>query len=307
MTSARQDRDGAGTVRGDDRRRARSDPIGPRIGRTVLAALCVLWVDGTSARAAEEKLDLGMVSDSPSKTIKRFTPLHDYLAGKGLPMGKIVNAQSISSLVSLIKEGKVDLVFESPNGAVQIMEATGAVPVLIREKDGIREYNSVIFVNDGSPIQRLEDLVGKVITFEDPESTSSYVLPRRLLTNAGLQVVESAEPVPGKVAYYFSRGDDNVLAHVKLGRADAGGMDRGAVAKHPQFRALAPESGYVPRHVLLARDGVDYGQLKEALLRMAADPSASGVLEAAETPTGFSAFNGDPGEVMDEVKASLGL
>jgi phosphonate transport system substrate-binding protein len=187
------------------------------------------------------------------------------------------------------------------------MEATGAVPVLIREKDGIREYNSVIFVNRSSTINSLHDLVGKIIAFEDPESTSSYILPRNLLRNSGLELIESTKAISGKVAYYFSRGDENVLAHVKLGRADAGGIDREAVAKLSQFRILSPESGYVPRHVLLVRDGVDYGDLKETLLNMAADPDASSVLTAVETPTGFSAFKGDPQKIMDEVKASLGL
>jgi phosphonate transport system substrate-binding protein len=304
-SSAEQDH-GAEAVKLEDRRRGRLNSIGLWIGRLTVVALPVLCVGGTPALAVEE-LDLGMISDSPSKTIKLFTPLHDYLTSKGLPMGKIITTQSIGGMIDLIKEEKIDFVFESPYGAVQIMEATGAIPVLIREKDGIREYNSTIFVNRSSPIEDLDDLTGKIVVFEDPGSTSSYILPRNLLLGVGLELVESAQPIPGKVAYYFSRGDANVLAHVKLGRADAGGIDRAAVADLPQFRILSPESGYVPRHVLLVRDGVDYGDLKEALLNMAADPDASDVLTAVETPTGFSEFEGDPREIMDEVQATLGL
>jgi hypothetical protein len=126
-----------------------------------------------------------------------------------------------------------------------------------------------------------------------------------LLLDAGLELVASGKPVPGKVAYYFSRDDANVLAHVKLGRADAGGINKEAVVHLPQFRTLSPESGYLPRHVLLVRDGVDYGELKKALLAMAADPAASDALAAMETPTGFSEFVGDPRETMDRVRAIL--
>lgn len=305
LTSINQDH-GAQAVKSQVRRRGRLNLIALWFGRLVAGALPILCVGGTPA-VGVEPLDLGTISDSPSKMIKRFTPLHAYLASKGLPMGKISNAQSISEMIDLIKDAKVDFVFESPYGAVQIMDASSAIPVLIQEKDGVREYNSVIFVNKNSPTRNLGDLKGKIVVFEDPGSTSSYILPKNLLLAAGLELVESAERVPGKVAYYFSRQDANVLAHVKLGRADAGGINKGAVADLPQFRILSPESRYVPRYVLLVREGVDYGDLKEALLNMAADPAASDVLTAVESPTGFSEFEGNPRKIMNEVKAALGL
>src|SRR5688500_9888479 len=78
---------GAEAVRRKDRERPTS--LGRWIGRIIFVALLVLCVGGTPARAVEE-LDLGMISDSPGKTIKLFTPLCDYLRSKGLRMGKIV-------------------------------------------------------------------------------------------------------------------------------------------------------------------------------------------------------------------------
>ena len=291
------------TIAGWGRGRLRS--IGVRIGHVVVA-LMVLCTAGTPV-PAQEKLDLGMISDGPSKTIKLFTPLFEYLKAQGLPMGKITSAESVDGMVDLIKQGKVDFVFESPYGAAQLMEATGAYPILIREKDGIREYNSVVFVNKDSDIENFADLAGEVVVFQDPGSTSAYILPRNLLAEAGLELVESERPVPGKLAYYFSGDDENLLAHVKLGKADAGGVDRTAVTQLPDFRIVPPESSYVPRHVVLVRDGLDSGALKDALLKMAADPEASEVLEAIETPTGFSEFEGDPSKIMNDLKAALGL
>ena len=221
-------------------------------------------------------------------------------------MGQVINARSLDEMIELLKNKKVDFVFESSNSAIRMMDEAGAIPILIREKDGIREYNSVIFVNKDSPVKKMTDLLGKIVVFQDPKSTSSYFLPRNLLAGAGLDLIEANEPVPGKVAYYFSRSDPNVLAHVKLGKADAGGTSSEAVAHLPQFRILQPELGYVPRHVVLVRDGVDYGELKKALLSLAKDPAASDVLTTAETPTGFSEFEGDPREAMNHVRATLG-
>src|SRR5687767_411578 len=103
------------------------------VAQVIVVALLALLGSGFPALMADE-LKFGMISDSPSKMIKRFAPLNDYLRSKGLPMGKIVSAQSIDGMIELIKKEKVDFTFESPNGAIQIMEATGAVPVLIREK-----------------------------------------------------------------------------------------------------------------------------------------------------------------------------
>ncbi len=93
--------------------------------------------------------------------------------------------------------------FESPYGALVMMDKTGAVPVLIREKKGVKEYSAVIFVPAASPVQKLADLTGKVVAFEDPSSTSSFVLPVNILKGAGLTVKESRKAVDGAIAYYF--------------------------------------------------------------------------------------------------------
>ena len=216
--------------------------IGLRTAWLVLVALHTLCAGPQPASAAEQ-LNLGMISDSPARTIKKFAPLLDYLRNKGLPMGQVINARSLDEMIELLKNKKVDFVFESSNSAIRMMDEAGAIPILIREKDGIREYNSVIFVNKNSPVKKMTDLLGKIVVFQDPESTSSYFLPRNLLAGAGLDLIEANEPVPGKVAYYFSRSDPNVLAHVKLGKADAGGTSSEAVAHLPQFRILQPRVG----------------------------------------------------------------
>ena len=193
---------------------------------------------------------------------------------------------------SSAREGRFRI--RKPLRGGELIEETGAHPILIREKDGIRENNSVVFVNKDSDIENFADLAGEVVVFQDPGSTSAYILPRNLLAEAGLELVESERPVPGKLADYFSGDDENLLAHVKLGKADAGGVDRTAVTQLPDFRIVPPEFSYVPRHVVLVRDALDSGALKDALLKMAADPEASEVLEAIETPPGSRSSRATP-------------
>ena len=261
---------------------------------------------------AVEKINLGMIDSSASKMISRFTPLLEYIEAKGIPTGKVVVTKDVKTMTKRFNSGKVQMMFESPYGALAIMDGTGALPVLIREKSGVKEYNSVIFVPKSSSIKTIKDLVGKRVAFEDPASTSSFFLPKSILEDAGLELKKSRKAVPGKVAYYFSKDDDNTIAQVKAGkRADAGGIKKGAVADDSELRLLTPESIYVPRHVTLIHKDVSSDtlmKLKKVLLGMKNDPKAKSVLKKIKTPTGFSEFTQNPSDVMNkQVRKVVGL
>jgi phosphonate transport system substrate-binding protein len=165
-----------------------------------------------------------------------------------------------------------------------------------------------VFVRNDSPIQSLTELTGKVIAFEDPGSTSSFMLPRTLLLEAGLTLKESRRPVEGKVAYYFSNDDDNTIAQVRAGRVDAGGIKKTALENHSDFRILQPESIYLPRHVVMVRKGIPYDRLKAVLLNMKKDVDGQKILQKIKTPTGFSEFSDDPSMYFDKkIRRALGL
>ena len=271
-------------------------------------AICTVFLISTNMVLASS-LNLGMVDSKPSKIIKRFTPLMKYLESKGLPKGKVHVAKTKDQMAEYFKSGKVDFMFESPYLAVKLMDDAGVRPVIIREKSGVKKYNSVIFVKKDSPVKELKDLVGKVVAFEDPGSTSSFMLPKNLLETNGLKIQESKKPIPGVVAYYFSKDDDNTIYQVKAGKmADAGGIKKSKVEGSADFRILTPESSFVPRHVMLVRKDYPVDKLVEILLGMVNDSSAKPVLKTIKTPTGFSKFEGDPKITMDTtVRKALGL
>ncbi|MCP4351528.1 MAG: phosphate/phosphite/phosphonate ABC transporter substrate-binding protein [Desulfobacterales bacterium] len=262
----------------------------------------------TKTAFATEKFNLGMIGPSPAKIIKRFSPMMKYLNNKGLPAGKVITAKNINQMIRYFKSEKVDFMFESAYGTLKIMDAVHALPILIREKKGVKEYNSVIFVRKNSPVKTLSDLKGKIIAFEDPNSTSSYLLPKNILENSGMKLKQSRKPVPGVLAYYFSKDDKNTIAHIRAEKADAGGIKKAEVQGNPDFRTLTPESVYVPRHIVFVRKGVSSDKLKTILLNMKNDPAASDVLEAIKTPTGFSEFQGNADDIMNKIiRRALGL
>jgi ABC-type phosphate/phosphonate transport system substrate-binding protein len=50
------------------------------------------------------------------------------------------------------------------------------------------DYHALIFTRNNGATKRLEDLQGKMIAFEDPESTSDYVLPKMLFSKKLVQM-----------------------------------------------------------------------------------------------------------------------
>lgn len=279
-----------------------------RHARLITFSILILMVASPLTWAAP-RWNLGMVEPSPSLVEEQLTPFMNYLRAKGLNAEKIITAKSIDEMVGLFAAGKVDFYIESAYGALKVMDATGAQPILVREKKGVREHQAVIFVREDSPIKSMGDLKGKVIAFEDPASTSSFVMPMVLLKKAGLVMVESATAVPNSVAYYFSGDDDNTLLQVKKGgKADAGGTKKAKLKDKPGFRILDPESLPVPRQVVLVRKGLDAGSLSAILQGMNTDPAAKESLDKAEKTTGFYPFNGNPATVMGvHVRDTLGL
>lgn len=272
-----------------------------------LGALGVLLSASASTQAAA--LNIGTLDPSPSKMIKRFGPFADYLRSKDLDIGRIVTHESTEAMAAMAANRQVHVLFETPYMAIRLMDEGGMVPILVGKKSGQASYNSAMVVRADSSIQSIADLAGKVVAFESETSTSSYWLPKTLIKEAGLEVIRSRAPVPGKVAFYFSDEDVNSLAQVRAQRpASAAGMSPGKVPGGGVFRILEPQSVYVPRSIVLVAPGFDSTQLEAVLLQMRDDPGAEAALQRAEFPVGFSRFDGDPVQVMDTtVRDALGM
>ncbi|MEZ5988823.1 MAG: PhnD/SsuA/transferrin family substrate-binding protein [Planctomycetota bacterium] len=256
-----------------------------------------------------ETIRLGKVTIKRISSRKNFAAFMAYLEKKGYAVAPLRTPASIEDMVTLVREGEVNLVLESPYGAVRLMDEAKLDPVLLREKSGAKDYSAVLFVPRKSPVKELSDLVGKVVVFEDKGSTSSYFLPRRILEKAGLDLVHSQVPVAGKVSYWFSLDDVRSIRLVaEDGRFAGGGIDKSKVQDDERFRMLTPESAKVPRHVVLAGRDLDHRRLCEVLLAMKEDAEARQALEDMLTPTGFSKLPGDARRYLDEeVRDALGL
>ncbi len=197
----------------------------------VLLAAPFLPVSVSTAQAQDGvTLVIGRITDSPDKHYKRMTQMAEYLAAELADFGvggvDVLITATEEEMAEALRRGRVDILSETPFLALELQEE-GVVDILMREwKKGVPEYHSVIVVHKDSPVQSLADLAGRRVSFEDAGSTSGYLLPRAALEDAGLALIEIANPnrpVPaGRVGYRFSGSESKVAAAVADGTADAG-------------------------------------------------------------------------------------
>jgi phosphonate transport system substrate-binding protein len=248
---------------------------------------------------------LGDISDDPSEVIEGTQPLADYLAARlgdyGITTGEVRVATSAEQMAEMLRNGEVDLYFDSAYPAMLMADASGAQPFLRRWSRGVGEYHSVIFTTRDSGIESIEDLTGKMIAMDNQYSTSGYVLPGAYLTEAGLTLVGKEnydEPVGAEeIGFVFSFDDENTLQWVLNGLVDAGVTDNGRYASFPdeakENLVILAETESVPRQMALAASDIDpelLAAIKEILLGADEDEEGMAALESFAGTAKFDEF-----------------
>ena len=265
----------------------------------------------SNSQAHRQTLVIGRVSQHPERHSVALTQMANYLATKlghlGITDGKAVIASDNAQMIKLLRDGAVDLVSETALSALLFEEQAGA-KILLREwKKGVAQYHSIFFARADSGIQSLTDLRGCKIAFEDPGSTSSYILPLAALNKVGLPVVELAtlqSPVaPTEVGFAFAYGELNIAMWVQRGLVCAGvlsNLDWQDIVRTPEiiksqlvaFHAGAP----FIRSLLVVRYGLrtDIEEaIRDALLGIHLEQSAMPVLTAYNKVTRYDEITGE--------------
>lgn len=254
---------------------------------------------GSNGIAAEEKLLVfGRVQGNPVKAIRQRQAFVDYIAKRLAPLGftggRILVVDQLSRLAQAIRQGKVHLFHDSVVPTMVVSRQSGSIPILRQWKYGEAQYYGIILVRKDSGINSLTDLVGKLIAFDEPHSTSAHVLPRMLLADRALKLVEvnsRGETRPGVVSFIHT-SDGNAPRLLLAGRVDA------AATSHRELKELQPEiqdtlkimarSKSVPRLLISVRKDLDpkiVAALREILLNMHKDPEGQVALEKQQRTT----------------------
>ena len=142
------------------------------------------------------------------------------------------------------------------------------------------------------------DFVGKILAFEEPYSTSGFILPTGTLIQRGLTLTEVSGPdasvAADEVGYYFSSDEENTVELVLSGRVAGGG------ASNLDYEELPPdllqqiiafdETISVPRQLVSIRPGLDAGlvrKISELLIGLELTEEGRQILDGIKQTTKF--------------------
>lgn len=249
-------------------------------------------------------LVIGDISDEPSETIKGTQPLADYLAAQlgdqGITQGEVKIAPDLNTMIQWMKDGEVDLYFDSPYPALVISQETGATPILRRLKYGVDQYHSVFITKADSEFDELADLSGDMVAFEEAFSTSGYMLPLAYLIenkmNPSLKSSLETAVSEDEVGYVFSTADNTTIQWIISGKVPVGVTDNVTFGRLPEETQaelkIIAETENVPRQLVLVAADISEpltNSIREALLAMDETEAGQEALEIFLT-TKFDEF-----------------
>ena len=149
----------------------------------------------------------------------------------------------------------------------------------------------------------VEDLKGKVIIFEKPFSTSSYLLPKAALMKQGLKLTEKEtveDPVSAdEIGYVFSYDEETAMMWILRKRASSGALYSEEMKELAKDRIneleVLLETVDVPRHMLSHRSDLDPElvlAVEKILINMDKDEKGIKILKNFSKTTKFDRFPG---------------
>lgn len=292
----------------------------------VILSLFLFFSVCMNLHGEQDTITIGRVSDNPKRHYKRLKPFIDYIAENlehmGIKKGRVLLAKDNHRLIKYLREGKVDIVTETPFSSIIYMEKAGAKPLLRRWKKSVPIYNSYIFVRKDSGINSLKDLKGKVIAFEDPGSTTGYFLPKVTIIKEGLEMVElknyKQKPPSDKVGYCFAGGEPNIAHWVHKGLVAAGALSnieyREADEVPPRFLPdfkVIYKTESVPRNLILVRGDMNpemQTAVKDILINMRLNKEGRKIMwEKLSKTLHFDEFPEGVEEIIEKFKEKYEL
>jgi phosphonate transport system substrate-binding protein len=282
----------------------------------VVVTVALFCLGAAPAGRAGQTLTVGSISKSPAKETALFLPLARYLGerlgSEGIVKGDVFIAPDVQTMGKALRDGRVDLYIDSCLAAMAVAEVARSRMFARRWKKGVDSYSSMFIVRRESPIADIRDLIGQRVAFEEPHSTSGFLLPMIALDKAEIATVALKEPgdtLPNdRLGYVFSLKDSNTIAWVLRGRVAAGATDSEHILKlRDEVRRqlkIVYETPKVPRHVVSHRadlSGATLARISQLLFDMDAEDAGRYVLDQFEQTTRFDPMSSE----MQDSLASL--
>jgi phosphonate transport system substrate-binding protein len=251
---------------------------------------------------------LGVVSFyNPRLMYLKYQPLIDYLTEHTPWRFELALSTSYRETVSRLCAGEIQLAYMGPFTYLRARDLCGAKAILRLNTGGKESYLTYIMVREDSGIRRLEDLRGKKFGFGALLSTSSHLMPRAMLVQAGLN--------PGQdVACHYYEHHERAARAVLMGEVAACGIRDlvGDQFKGRGLRILARSEPMLnfPLSVHPQASPALVRTLSDALVALPRrDPAAARAIQSwdAELSGGFENVQADSyGRILEVAKSVFG-
>jgi phosphonate transport system substrate-binding protein len=190
---------------------------------TVFAPLFIIFSLNIAVQAADndpDTLRVALLPDEDAATIiKKNRGLKNYLESKLGKKVKLVVTTDYSSMMEAMRFGRLELSYFGPLSYTLAKSKADIEPFAARLKKGSTTYHAVLIGNKEAGVKMVSDVKGKEVAFGDIASTSSHLIPKKILLDNGLEA---------KTDYKenFLGAHDAVAVAVQNGHAQAGGLSK---------------------------------------------------------------------------------
>lgn len=192
------------------------------LARSAALALFALLLAGPAQAAGgnPETLRVALLPDEDAATIiQNNKPLKNYLEKRLGKKIELVVTTDYSSMIEAMRFGRLELGYFGPLSYVLAKSKSDIEAFAALEKSGQTTYHAVLIGNKAAGVAKPADARGKDVAFGDTASTSSHLIPKSMLLNAGLKAGEDYKE-------HFVGSHDAVALAVQNGTAQAGGLSQ---------------------------------------------------------------------------------
>ena len=190
---------------------------------TIFATLFAVFSLNVSVQAANSNPDtlrVALLPDEDAATIiKQNKGLKDYLEAKLGKKVKLVVTTDYSSMIEAMRFGRLELGYFGPLSYTLAKSKADIEPFAARMKKGSTTYHSVLIGNKAAGVKAVSDVKGKEVAYGDIASTSSHLIPKKVLLDNGLETKKDYKE-------NFLGAHDAVALAVQNGHAQAGGLSK---------------------------------------------------------------------------------
>jgi phosphonate transport system substrate-binding protein len=239
--------------------------------------------------------------ENASTIIQNAQPLKAYLEkALGRPV-EIVVTTDYSSMIEAMRFGRIEVAYFGPLSYVLARSKSEIEAFAVGLSRGTPTYTSVVVVQSDSPVKTLADLKGKIVAYGDQASTSSHLVPRAMLQDAGLVADTDYKTV-------YLGAHDAVARAVETGKVPAGALSKpiydslvkAGKLDGGKLRILA-ETKPIPNYPMALQSKLSPG-LKEQIRRAFLDIKDPAILKSFRAE-GFAATDD---KAYDVLRKSLG-